>query len=99
MRYNNGKKTTPADAGAGPEMQDAVGGPSTSYVLHRQQAMKKDAVEIFDLKKKKLHKKANKVDDLGIEINLDNDAKSILHNTARTFIEMCFNGACLFIKA
>ncbi|OCB87291.1 timeless-domain-containing protein [Sanghuangporus baumii] len=60
-------------------------------VLHRQQALKEDPGSILDIRKKKQYKKTNKVDELGLQDNLDGDAKNTLQGLARTFIEVCFN--------
>ena len=65
---------------------------SQKLVLHRQEAITKESGSILDLKKRKQHKKVNKVDELGMEDNLNRDAKVILQNFARTFVEVCFNG-------
>ncbi|KAL5514636.1 hypothetical protein ACEPAG_1952 [Sanghuangporus baumii] len=60
-------------------------------VFHRQQALKEDPGSILDIRKKKQYRKTNKVDELGLQDNLDGDAKNILQGLARTFIEVCFN--------
>ena len=62
-----------------------------TLVLHRQEAIVKDSGSILDLKKRKQHKKVNKVDELGMEDNLSHEAKVVLQNLARNFIEICFN--------
>ncbi|KAI5121938.1 hypothetical protein M0805_000267 [Coniferiporia weirii] len=64
---------------------------SQTVVLHRQQALNKDAGSILDIKKRKQFKKINKVDELGLEDNLDSGARNILRSTAKTFVEACFN--------
>lgn len=68
--------------------------PSQSIVSHKQQALNKDAGSILDMKKKSKAKRTNKVDELGLEDNLTQDAKNALRGFARTFIETCFNGKC-----
>ena len=45
----------------------------------------------MDLKKKARFHKPNTVDELGLQDNLDVDAKVILQRTAKTFLEACFN--------
>ena len=69
-------------------------GPSSrSYVLHRQAALTTDSGAALDMARAKKHKapKGKKVDELGREDNLTIDARVILQNFARSFIENCFN--------
>ena len=63
---------------------------SRPYVLHHQQALNKGS-GILDMKKKAMFKKSNKVDEISREDNLSQEAKTVLRNVARTFIETCFN--------
>ena len=44
------------------------------------------------MKKRKVTRKTNKVDELSREENLSHEAKVILRNVANMFIETCFNG-------
>ncbi|TFK80719.1 timeless-domain-containing protein [Polyporus arcularius HHB13444] len=68
-------------------------GPSRSYVLHRQTALTKDAGSALDMARAKKHRapKKSKVDELGRNDNFSLDARVILQNLARSFIEDCFN--------
>lgn len=70
-------------------------GPSRSYVLHRQTALTKDAGSALDMARAKKHRapKKSKVDELGRNDNFSLDARVILQNLARSFIEDCFNRA------
>lgn len=60
-------------------------------ILHRQQGIKDQAGTVLDLKKRRKFLKANKEDELGLQDNLDVDAKTVLQGTAKTFIQACFN--------
>jgi len=62
-----------------------------SSVLHRQQALNKEAVEILDVKKRQGPRKGNTVDELSREDNLSVDARKILQNLANEFLKVCFN--------
>jgi replication fork protection complex subunit Tof1/Swi1 len=64
---------------------------TTSSVLHRQQALNKEAVEIMDIKKRERPRKGNTVDELSREDNLSVDARKILQDLAKEFLEACFN--------
>lgn len=64
---------------------------SQAFVLHRQQALNKEAGSIIDLVKRQKARKGQKLDELGREDNLSVEAKSVLQNLASTFIESCFN--------
>lgn len=66
---------------------------SQAFVLHRQQALNKEAGSIIDLVKRQKARKGQKLDELGREDNLSVEAKSVLQNLAITFIESCFNRA------
>ncbi|KAF9495210.1 timeless-domain-containing protein [Pleurotus eryngii] len=66
--------------------------PSTrSIVLHRQQALTHDSGSIMDMVKKQKFRKGKTVDALTREDNLSVEAKNILKNLAKNFIEGCFN--------
>ena len=74
------------------EAESAQAGPSSQTIVsHRQAAINRDSGTILDMKKKNKAKKMNKVDELGLEDNLSQDAKSALRDLARTFLEACFN--------
>ncbi|EPT01958.1 hypothetical protein FOMPIDRAFT_1036026 [Fomitopsis schrenkii] len=64
---------------------------SQTLVLHRQQALSKDSGSIIDLLKRHKKQKGKKLDELGREDNLSVEAKLILQNLTRAFIEGCFN--------
>ena len=68
---------------------------SQPLVLHRQQALNKEAGTIIDLVKRQKTQKGKKIDDLGRDDNLSTGAKTVLQGLARTFIESCFNRASL----
>ncbi|KAI8989035.1 timeless-domain-containing protein [Trametes punicea] len=71
----------------------ADAGPSRAYVLHKQQALNKDSGSALDMVAAKKHRplRGKKVDELGRNDNLSFDARLILQNLARSFIESCFN--------
>lgn len=90
----NPKKAKAKDADAADAAP--VESSSQTLVLHRQQALSKDSGVIIDLLKRRKKQKGKKVDELGREDNLSVEAKLILQNLARAFIEGCFNRAyCL----
>ena len=62
-------------------------------MLHRQTALTKDAGTALDMARAKKHKapKKSKVDELGRNDNFSLDARVVLQNLARSFIEDCFN--------
>ncbi|KAJ3565991.1 hypothetical protein NP233_g7283 [Leucocoprinus birnbaumii] len=62
-----------------------------SSVLHRQQALNKEAVEIMDIKKRQRTRKGNTVDELSREDNLSVDARKVLQDLANEFLKACFN--------
>ena len=74
-------------------------GSSRSYVLHRQTALTKDAGTALDMARAKKHKapKKSKVDELGRNDNFSLDARVVLQNLARSFIEDCFNRELLHV--
>ena len=67
--------------------------PSQLFVLHRQRALHRDAGSVLDMSSAKRAKtqKKNKTDELAREDNLSVEARTILQETAKTFIEACFN--------
>ena len=74
------------------EAESAQAGPSSQTIVsHRQAAINRDSGTILDMKKKNKAKKMNKVEELGLEDNLSQDAKIALRDLARTFLEACFN--------
>ncbi|THH04072.1 hypothetical protein EW145_g5791 [Phellinidium pouzarii] len=85
----NPTKMRPNDGDA--EASDVNNAPSQTIVLHRQQALSKEAGCVLDMKKRKQFKKINRVDELGLEDYIDAVAKNTLRGLARTFIEVCFN--------
>ena len=91
----NPKKATPAPANgdAQPEVEAEAGPSSRSYVLHRQTALTKDSGASLDMARAKKHRapKGKKVDELGRDDNLRLDARVVLQNFARAFVENCFN--------
>ena len=62
-------------------------------MLHRQTALTKDSGASLDMARAKKHRapKGKKVDELGRDDNLSLDARVVLQNLARSFIENCFN--------
>lgn len=87
----NPKKAKAKDTN-GDQVEAAPAEPSSqTLVLHRQQALNKDSGSIIDLLKRSKKQRGKKVDELGREDNLSVEAKLILQNLARAFIEGCFN--------
>lgn len=60
-------------------------------MLHRQQALNKEAVDILDIKKRQNVRKGNTVDALSREDNLSVDARVKLQELANEFLKACFN--------
>ncbi|KZT08354.1 timeless-domain-containing protein [Laetiporus sulphureus 93-53] len=90
----NSKKAQSADKGSAEGQSNLGDDPQSSsqtYVLHRQQAINRDAGSILDLAKRHRSQKGPKADELAHDDNLTVEAKSILQNLARTFVEACFN--------
>ncbi|THH17984.1 hypothetical protein EW146_g2907, partial [Bondarzewia mesenterica] len=81
---DDGEPTVPATA---PSSSSS----SQAFVLHRQQALNKEAGTIMDLVKRQKTQKVKKADELGRVDNLSTEAKTVLRGLARTFIESCFN--------
>ncbi|KAI0366585.1 timeless-domain-containing protein [Pilatotrama ljubarskyi] len=84
----------PKKAKAGDDVpQEAEAGPSRAYVLHKQQALNKDSGSALDMVAAKKHRagRGKKVDELGRDENFSLDARLVLQNLARAFIESCFN--------
>lgn len=75
-----------------------VAGPSRAYVFHKQQALNKDSGSALDMIAAKKHRTARgkKVDELGRDDNLSLNARVVLQDLARAFIESCFNRTCFF---
>ena len=69
---------------------------SKAFVLHRQQALHREAGTMLDKTagKRARAQKIKKVDELGREENLSLESKMILQGLAKTFIVNCFNRAC-----
>lgn len=69
---------------------------SRAFVLHKQQAIHRDAGNLLDMasSKRKKTQKGKKIDELGREENLSVDAKSTLQGVAKQFLEACFNREC-----
>ncbi len=64
---------------------------SSSFVLHRQQAISGESGSIMDMKKRQRAKKVNKVDEFGIVDNLSLEARIVLQNLGAEFLQSCFN--------
>lgn len=90
----NAKKPVPTEGAAAED--NAHAGPSRSFVLHRQQALTKDAGSALDMARAKKHKAPSrkKVDELAREDSISLDSRIVLQNLARSFIENCFNSEC-----
>ncbi len=66
-------------------------------MLHRQQALNKEAVEIMDIKKRQSAHKSNTVDELSREDNLSLEARVVLQELAKEFLKACFNREFRFL--
>jgi replication fork protection complex subunit Tof1/Swi1 len=66
---------------------------SQPLVLHRQQALSKDAGAVIDLTKRQNKQKGKKEDEVARNDHLTPEARTVLRGLARTFIESCFNRA------
>jgi replication fork protection complex subunit Tof1/Swi1 len=87
----NKKPHPPNDEDRGNEANSEPSTSSQSFVLHRQQAISREAGSIMDMTKRQHSKKANTADELAREDNLSMEAKLILQNLAIEFVEACFN--------
>ncbi|EJD01845.1 timeless-domain-containing protein [Fomitiporia mediterranea MF3/22] len=88
IRNPNKAQQINGDTTSAPIPSDAS---TPKVVLHRQQALNQETGNILDMKKRRQYKKTNKVDELGLQDYLDQEAKTILQGLARTFVEVCFN--------
>ena len=88
----NPKKAKPAE-GANAPQEEEDSGATRAYVLHKQQALNKDSGSALDMIAAKKHRapRNKKTDELGRDDNLSLDARVVLQNLARSFIEGCFN--------
>jgi replication fork protection complex subunit Tof1/Swi1 len=66
---------------------------SQPLVLHRQQALSKDAGTMIDLTKRQNKQKSKKEDEVARNDHLTPEARTVLRGLARTFVESCFNRA------
>ncbi|THH29094.1 hypothetical protein EUX98_g5095 [Antrodiella citrinella] len=73
--------------------EDAQESAPQMLLLHRQQAISRDAGSLLDMtaSKKSKAQKTKKIDELGREDNLSLEARITLQNVATKFIESCFN--------
>ncbi|KAH9931521.1 timeless protein-domain-containing protein [Fomitopsis serialis] len=91
VKLNPKKSQAKAVDEEAPQADAEPAGASQTLVLHHQQALNRDSGSIVDQLKKQRKQKSKKVDELAREDNLSVDAKLLLQNLARTFIEACFN--------
>ena len=88
-----------AEEGVEAEPHTASGSSAQRIVAHKQKALNQEAGAIMDDRKRKQAKKILKVDELGIESNLDIDAKRVLQIFGKTFIQVCFNSEHIMSSA
>ena len=78
----------------------AEAGPSQAFVLHRQQAIVREAGDMLDKLRTKRpeRRRVNKVDEVAIAggDNLSVEARQILQGLAQSFLEACFNRTFIF---
>ena len=79
------------EAGQNKDNTTDSGASSSSFVLHRQQAISGESGSIMDMKKRQRAKKVNKVDEFGIVDNLSLEARIVLQNLGAEFLQSCFN--------
>ena len=86
----NSKKQATPDADADDSQASAV---PQKLLLHKQQAISRDAGTVLDMTSSKKWKaqKTKKIDELGREDNLSLEAKIVLQDVAKKFIDSCFN--------
>jgi replication fork protection complex subunit Tof1/Swi1 len=91
----SGPSGTATESAAGnPIVPDASSSSSSQpLVLHRQQALSKDSGSVIDLVKRQNKQKGKKEDEFTRNDNLTPEARTVLRELARTFIESCFNRA------
>lgn len=84
--------------GEAPSLPEAQANTSGhAFVLHRQQALKKDAGSMLHAGKRAKAQKVKKVDELAREENLNPESRTILQGLAKTFLESCFNRGCIYV--
>ena len=80
--------------------ESAEGTSSQAFILHRQQALKREAGSMFDMlrtKRPERFRGPKKVDEVSIAggDNLSVEARQILQGLAASFLEACFNRVSL----
>ncbi|KAL0947499.1 hypothetical protein HGRIS_013600 [Hohenbuehelia grisea] len=93
VQLNPKKKPHPSNDGndADSEPAKASGSKSQQLVLHRQQALTKTSGSIIDMTKQQKTKRGKTLDELSREENLSLEARTVLQDLAKDFIEGCFN--------
>lgn len=80
---------------SGPSEESSEPAGAQKLLLHRQQAITKDAGTLLDMAKKGKAQKVKKVDDLARDDNLSLESRLTLQDVAKKFIEACFNRTSL----
>ncbi|KAF9001196.1 timeless protein-domain-containing protein [Cyathus striatus] len=92
VKLNPSKKHAQTNEDRGNEADtEQVPNSNKSLVLHRQQAINREAGSILDMSKHRKGKKGNTVDELTRDDNLSLEARTVLQNLATDFVEACFN--------
>jgi len=97
VKLNPNKKPPPRESDIGEVRGNPEPDPvaSRAFVLHRQQAINREAGSILDITKRHTAKKGTKLDELTREDNLSMEARNILQGFANEFVQACFN--CVFL--
>ncbi|KAF9458264.1 timeless protein-domain-containing protein [Collybia nuda] len=96
----NKKSRVPGNEDKGSEAEsENASTASRSFILHRQQAINREAGSILDMAKQQKAKKSSTIDELAREDNLSMEARVILQNLAIEFVEACFNPLISTLKA
>ncbi|KAF8064919.1 timeless protein-domain-containing protein [Lyophyllum atratum] len=99
VKLNPNKKPPPsaqdtgneADSESTPAPAPVASSSSQSFVLHRQQAISREAGSIMDMTKRTTAKRGTKLDEMTREDNLSVEARVVLQELAVEFLEACFN--------
>ncbi|GJE93432.1 timeless-domain-containing protein [Phanerochaete sordida] len=83
--------TENAEGDAPPPPPPQASTSSQAFVLHRQQALRKDAGSMLHAGKRARAQKVKKVDELAREENLNPESRTVLQGFAKTFLESAFN--------
>ncbi|GLB39613.1 putative timeless-domain-containing protein [Lyophyllum shimeji] len=92
VKLNPAKKALPLPQAPSSATDSSSSTSSRAFVLHRQQAISREAGSVMDIgKKHNPGKRGTKVDELAREDNLSLEARTVLKGLAVEFLQACFN--------